>query len=306
MLLAVLALALVTGCSSGGGSTTPNAAIYGVEVSGKLGEEPTVRIAAPLKLDATADQVAIAGSGSPIQIDQLFVLQLSLYSARTGKQVASTLNPGQQPVVAKSSDDTLFPALVSALLGKAQGSRVVVAMTADDAFAGGGVPPAGLEPDDAVVVVADILAVPPLSALKTAAGEPRRAPAGSPEVEVLAGDPTRVTVPEGLAAPTSVTVIPLIQGSGAPVREHSLVTLDYLGQEWGSPTAFVDTYFKEPAVVPVGAEGSVPSWDQALVGLPAGSRVLVIDPDPPNRVPGVPGTAEHGTISWVIDVLGVS
>lgn len=311
-LLGVLVLAALTGCSTSGGTPKSlNGAIGGVEVSGKFGTEPTVRIATPLKVPSTRDQLVITGSGPQIQIDQLFVLQLALYNARTGKQVASTTSPGQAPVVAKSSDDTLFPALVAALLGKPQGSRVVVALSSADAFGSGGVPPTGVEPADPVVVVADVLAVPPLDALATAEGAAQDLPPGAPSVTLLAGDPTAVAVSEGATAPTAVTVINLIQGTGAPVRDHSLVTLDYLGQDWGSRTAFVNTYYKEPAVIPVGAEGSVPSWDTALVGLRAGSRVLVIDPRPdrsgaPNRVPGESTTAEHGTIAWVIDVLGVS
>lgn len=311
-LVGVLVLAALTGCSTSGGTPKAlNGAIGGVEVSGKFGEEPTVRIAAPLRVATTQNQVAITGSGPQIQIDQLFVLELALYNARTGERVASTSAPGQVPVVAKSSDDTLFPALVSALLGKPQGSRVVVALPSADAFGSGGVPPTGVEPADPVVVVADVLSVPPVTSLVAADGEDQQPPPGSPAVILLAGDPTEVAVPDGLAAPREVTVTVLIKGSGAQVRDHSLVTLDYLGQEWGSRTAFVDTYFKEPAVFPVGAEGSLPAWDQALVGLPAGSRVLVVDPHPdqsgaPNRVPGESKPTEHGTIAWVIDVLGVS
>ena len=307
VVLVAAAVLAVAGCSgSEPGSKAADGSVRGVEVSGAIGERPTVRVATPLKVTTSQTQFAVVGTGPQIQVDQLFVLQLTMVNARTGDVVASTLDEGQVPVVAKSSDDTLFPALVSALAGKPQGSRVVLVLAPADAFGAGGVPPTGLEPSDPVVLVADVLAVPPTEKLTRAEGKTLAPPPGTPRVEVIADDPTAITVPAGLAAPDSVTVVPLVEGTGAPVRDHSLVTLDYLGQDWGAGVPFVDTYFKEPVVFPVGAEGSLPAWDQALVGLRAGSRVLVIDPSPPDRVPGEAAAADHETIAWVIDVLGVS
>lgn len=303
----IVVFAVFAGCSaSGSPDPRPGASIYGVDVAGDWGSKPIVRIAAPLKVSTTTSQVAIVGTGAPIQVDQLFVLQLTIYNARTGAEVASTLDEGEVPLVAKSSDDTLFPELVSALAGIPQGSRVVLALTASDGYGSGGVPPTGLEPDDPTVVVADVLAVPPTSSVTAAQGRQVTHANSTPKVRLLAGDPVAVTFPDGASAPSAVTVVKLIEGSGEPVRDRSLVTMNFLGQDWGSATPFVDTYFKEPVVMPVGAEGSMPAWDQALVGLNAGSRIMVIDPNPPTRVPGELEAAEHGTITWVIDLLGVS
>lgn len=277
-----------------------------MDVAGRFGEEPTVRIAAPLRVSTSQTQVALLGDGAQIQIDQLFVLGLTIYNARTGDKVASTADTGNTPLVAKSSDGTLFPALVTAVAGKPQGSRVVLALVGSDAYAAVATPPTGVEPNDPVVVVADVLAVPPATSLARAQGEQQLTPPGTPVVRVLAGDPTAIDVLAGVPSPSKVTVVPLIRGTGDPVRKHSLVTVKFLGQDWGSSQPFASTYFKEPAVVPVEAEGSVPAWDQALVGLPAGSRVLVIDPDPQPSVPGEAKPQDHETIAWVIDVLGVS
>jgi peptidylprolyl isomerase len=298
-----LALAL-TACSSA--SKAGGDGIYGLGVSGSVGSEPTVRMAAPLKLRATTTQVVITGSGPPVQVDQQFVLQLTLYDARTGKRVASTYDAGERPLVVKSSDDTLFPALTKALLGKRQGSRVVVGLTGRDAYGSAVAPPRGVRSQDPVVVIADVVATPATDVLDRADGIPVTTRSGAPHVEVTAGDPTAITVPPGSTDPTKLQVILLVNGTGPPVQSHGLVTLDYLGQVWGSRGAFVDTYFKEPAVVPIGATGSMPAWDQALVGVRRGSRVLVVDPNPPGRVPGVVAAPARGTICWVVDVLGVS
>jgi peptidylprolyl isomerase len=306
LLLVVPVLLLAAACSGTVSSKDADrATIAGLEVSGTVGTAPGVRLAAPLAVPKVRSQVAFAGTGAPVQIDQLFVLQLTMYDARTGAKVLSTYDGTVPPVVAKSSDDTLFPALVTAVVGQRQGSRVVLALPAADAYGAGGTPPAGLRPDDPVVVIADIVAVPPTSTLASAAGKTESPVDGSPQVTLAEGDPIGIAF-SGATEPAGVQVITLITGDGPKVRDHSLVTLHFLGQAWGARAPYADTYFKEPAVVPVGAEGSVPSWDQALVGLHQGSRVLVIGPAGPPSVATGPGIGEDDPIAWVVDVLGVS
>jgi peptidylprolyl isomerase len=305
-LLVGACLLTLLGCSGpNGGTSSAGDEIFGLDVSGTIGTEPVVRMVTPLKVARSASEVVIAGTGAPVQIDQLFVLQLTLYDARSGHRVASTYAAGQLPLVAKSSDDSLFPALTKALIGKRQGSRIAVALTAADAYGAGGVAPAGVRRTDPIVVIADVVAVPPTRTIATADGTAVAPGLGTPRVTILAGDPTGVVAPTG-PAPDALMVVPLLAGSGPKVRDHSLVTLDYLGQVWGSRGPFADTYFKEPVLIPVGATGSLPAWDQALVGVRRGSRLLIIDPNHSTSVPRVVTAPGRGTIAWVIDVLGVS
>lgn len=303
--MAVLAL-LVAGCAQGSGTPgSLDGGIYGVEVSGAIGTEPTVRIAAPLTVTKSQTEAVLTGTGPAVAIDQLFVLELTLYDARTGKRAASTYDAGQVPVVTKSTADTLFPALSAALLGKRQGSRVVVSLRGADAFGSGGVPPAGVRREDPIVVVADVLSVPPAVTITDPRGTAHRL-SGPVRAQTVAGDPTAITGTSTTRAPRTLRVITLIDGDGPPVRTRSLITINYLGQDWGSAEPFADTYFKEPALVPVGAGISMPAWDRALVGVRRGSRLLIIDPHPPASVPGADARHRHGTIAWVVDVLGVS
>jgi peptidylprolyl isomerase len=279
--------------------------ITGLTVAGEAGSAPTVRMAIPLKVPSTRTDVVVAGTGAPIQLDQLFVLQLSLYDARTGRLALSTYRDGVPPVVAKTTDDTLFPALSRALVGVRRGSRVVLALTPSDAYLGGATPPSGVLATDPVVVVADVVAVPPVTVAEHASGKAHPATGGGPQVRYAGSEPVSIDF-AGAGEPGQVTTIPLIDGSGPPVRDHSLVTVDLLGQVWGGRAPFADTYFKEPVLVPIGAEGSVPTWDQALVGVPQGSRVLVVGPAGPPGVAVTRGIGEDVTTAWVVDVLGVS
>jgi len=304
----LLVLAVCAACSGSVDADkvrTAGGPVVGLTVSGTPGEPPSVRIVAPLKVTETKGQVMVAGTGAPIQVDQLFVLQLALYDARTGAKALSTYDEPLAPIATKSTGDRLFPVLTKELVGLRQGSRLVMVVTGADAFGSGGTPPSGVRADDPVVVVADVVAVPPTETVPAAEGDAQEPPAGRPSVVLEGDEPVRIEVGQA-AEPDEVVVVPLIEGTGPPVRAHSLVTLDLLAQAWGSRLPFEDTYFKEPVVLPVGTEGSIPAWDHALVGLNRGSRVLVIAPAEQARVPVSSGVPEHATIAWVIDILGVS
>lgn len=306
--LLAAALVLCAGCSGEVNPTQVKSAegtITGLTVSGEPGTEPGVRMAAPLAVPATRTEVTVTGSGAPILVDQLFVLELTLYDARTGVKAFSTYDRGQHALAAKTTDDTLFPKLSSALVGKAQGSRVVMAMTAADAFASGGVPPPGIRPSDPVVLVADVVAVPPTQTITGPSGRSPAVPPGTPRIAVGDIGPESI-VTRGLTPPRGLQVVPLIDGAGPPVRDRSLITLNYLGQQWGASDPFEDTYFKEPDLIALGTGMAPPAWERSLVGLRRGSRVLVIAPAALAGVPGIKGPQVRGTIAWVIDVLGVS
>lgn len=298
----------MAGCSSSVDADTVRSAggpVAGVAVAGPGGEAPDVRVVTPLKLDATRSRVVVDGTGAPVQADQLVVLELTLVNGRTGEQIVSTYDDGQAPVVAKSSDDTLFPALIEKLVGLHQGDRLVMALTGADAYGTAPAPPAGVEPGDPIVLVADVVAVPPTEVLPAADGAVQTPLAGSPTVVVEDGMPVRIDV-AGATEPGSVVVIPLLVGTGPEVRDGSLVTIDHLSQGWGARIPYDDTYLKEPVVVPVGTAGAVPAWSEALVGLRRGSRVLVIAPREQAREPVSSSLPDRATIAWVIDILGVS
>ena len=197
-------------------------------------------------------------------------------------------------MAAKSSDDTLFPVLDDALVGARQGSRVVVAATAQDAFGASGVPPEGIRKSDAVVVVADVLAVPPTSVLDAPDGNPVAVRSGEPQVVLQDGVPVAVGT-RGLAEPDALRVYLLRAGRGPSAKVPGLVTLDVLGQRWGSSVPSEDTFFKEPGLYALGTGRSPASWDRALRGQHRGSRILIVDPGD-----------VRGTMLWVVDVLGVS
>ena len=87
-----------------------------------------------------------------------------------------------------------------------------------------------------------------------------------------------------------------------------MVTLDYLGQVWGAPYPFEDTYRKEPTTVPLGAGLGRPRVGACAERRARGSRVLLVAP-PELAATGTgspPGGPEGARVAYLIDVLGVS
>ncbi|RNL79351.1 hypothetical protein EFL95_10190 [Nocardioides marmorisolisilvae] len=294
MLVGALVL-LASACSGSvrqGDLQDSESVITGLTVAGQPGTAPTVRMRTPLKVDDTTSGVTVTGTGAPIQVDQLFVLELTLYDARTGKLALSTYDTGVA-VAAKSSDDRLFPALSDALVGVRQGSRLVLAATAADAFATGGVPPKGVRRDDPVVVVADVVAVPPATVLKVIDGTAVTPAAGTPAPVVSAGLVAGIDF-TGVRRPAKPVAQVLVQGSGPAIAAHDLVTVHFVAQRSRQHDPFEDTFFKEPEQVAIGAGTAPAAWDQLLVGVHRGSRLVLYGPD------------GNGMIAWVVDVLGVS
>lgn len=313
-MLAALVAGLLTACGGGIDSddlATASGQVPGVEVSGTPGRPPEIRFEPPLEVDETRSGVVVPGEGAPLYLDRLFMLQLTMVDGRTGKKAVSTYDPGQRPLAVTDSAENLFPVLRQALVGLHQGSRLVVVATGEDTFGSAGAPQYGIKAGDPVVLVADVIAVPPEDVLDGPEGAPAELPADAPQLRTTDAQPAKLVFRRrgaALPAPDRLQIHTLVEGTGPPVERRGLVTLDYVGQVWGESTPFAATHDKEPVTVPLGVDGVVPAWDRALVGVPRGSRVLVVAPPSlgfgaTGNPPDIPGNA---TLAYLIDVLGVS
>ncbi len=82
--------------------------------------------------------------------------------------------------------------LQKALTGRRQGARVLVAATADDAYGDTGAPQYGIKPGDPLVMVADVVAVPPTTVLDAPEGQQVKPHAGLPTVVERDGEVRRL------------------------------------------------------------------------------------------------------------------
>jgi len=84
------------------------------------------------------------------------------------------------------------------------------------------------------------------------------------------------------AKPPTVTEVSVVtRGTGAVLKVGDLAVVDDFGRTWRSPATFQDTFgdAEPPDTLPVGTGAiQLTGLDRALVGVPVGSRVLVVLP----------------------------
>lgn len=299
-----------TGAATTSESATADDAIENVEVSGEVGQEPKVSIDTPLQLDETRSQVVVTGEGEPVREGEQALLHVYVANGTTGEKAASTYDQGA-PATVPMNPGQFFPAVLDALVGTPSGSRVVVAATPEDAYGKQGLKQLGLSGKDDVVFVVDVMSVTPADVLDGPQGEPADVPADLPTVhEAKNGDVSDLTFEDAPAKPSDkLQVITLVEGDGPPARDDSMVTVDYYGEVYGGDKAFDESYSREPVTFALGTGGLIKAWDEGLVGVNKGSRVMLIVP--PDYGYGEQGSPQAGikggdTLVFVVDMLGVS
>lgn len=296
-LVATASLALAA-CGGGGG-----ASVDGISVEGAFGEAPTVEIDRPFDLTESESQVLIDGEGEEVAEGDEVSLDFFVTDGTTGDSEQSSYEA--EPIVLALEEGTASPDLLDALVGASVNDRVLIALAPEPAPegapAGASVPPTGT---DTVVFILDILEILP-PALDQAEGEAVEPPEGLPVVETDADDAvTGITVPEGVPAPTELVVTTLIEGTGTPVEADSNLIVHYTGVLFDTGEVFDSSWGRgEPAQFPL--TGVIPGWQEGLVGVPVGSRVLLsIPPELGYAEAGSPPTIPaNAPLVFVIDVL---
>ena len=106
--------------------------------------------------------------------------------------------------------------------------------------------------------------------------------------------------------PSDLVVKVLSEGKGSDVAAGDLLVVDYLGVRWDDGATFDSSFDRGPAGFSIGTGAVIPGWDSGLVGVPVGSRVMLVVPpdqaygDSPPGDPIQPGD----TLVFVVDVLG--
>ncbi|PVW06732.1 hypothetical protein DEA06_04340 [Microbacterium sp. Gd 4-13] len=267
-----------------------------IDVSGAVDTAPDIEVRTPFHVAETTSYDLETGDGPQITTDsQLVVLDLSLVSGETGQPlVATSYNGDTSRPLSLTQWAQTFPQFGDALMCASEGSRVVVALSADgispDAVAG-----LGLEDGESAVAVVDVRKVYLPKAdgadqYNDARGLPTvvRAPDGRPGIIVPDAD-----------APTEPVVQVLKKGDGAEVNDDDSVLFAFTSVDWDDPKTTVNTTWdSEPlrqtldALPPVIAD--------ALRGQPAGSQLMVVQP-----AGDADAAQAQPAIVYVIDVLGV-
>jgi peptidylprolyl isomerase len=151
-----------------------------------------------------------------------------------------------------------------------------------------------------------VLLVPLLAVgLLSACGSSGNKASALPTVAGSYGSKPTFTFP-GKTPPKALKSKVLREGTGPVVTKGDLLVADYLGQVWQG-AVFDNSYDrKAPAGFAIGTGKVIPGWDEVLVGLKAGSRVVMSIP--PAKGYGTTGNAQAGikgtdTLVFVVDIV---
>jgi peptidylprolyl isomerase len=132
---------------------------------------------------------------------------------------------------------------------------------------------------------------------------------GLPTVIGHYGDKPKIKITKGVKASKTLKSTVLKTGTGPKVAKGDLLVADYLGSIYKTGKVFDNSYDrKAPAAFPIGVGKVVTGWDKTLVGVHAGSRVLMVLPPKygygaqgnPQSNPPIKGT---DSLVFVVDVI---
>ncbi len=287
-----------------------DASLDAIMVSGTFDESAVVEVDDAFSSDTTYRRILEEGDGDPLVAGQEVSFQNLAVNGRDGTEFDNSYEAtGEGGTPSIVMDETqIIPGLVRGLLGVPVGSRVLIAAAPQDAFQDqGGIPDAGIEADDTIIFVVDVLEattpVPPLDRAEGTTVEPED---GLPTVELDdTGRPT-ITVPDD-EPPTELVTQVLIEGDGPVVESGQDLTVHYTGIIYGSGEQFDSSWDRnEPATFPIGVGGVISGWDEGLVGQTVGSQILLVIP--PDQGYGEQGNPDAGitgtdTLVFVVDIL---
>ncbi|GAA1917387.1 FKBP-type peptidyl-prolyl cis-trans isomerase [Nocardioides marmoribigeumensis] len=301
-LVAALVLTGTAACGDDSKNKDEAGSITGVSVKGDLGKEPKVTTS-KFKVKKLTSAEIIVGDGKTIDKKSVVSARIGIFDS-DGKLVQGNYDQNEPQQINMGSDTG--PA-VQALLGTHAGSRVAVAAPVTDVAGPKGAPQAGLDPDESMLFVFDVLKILPPVATGPS-GKKVDPPADAPKVETE-GD--KVTGLDFSSAPkkqpTQFKVIPLVEGTGPAVKENANITVNYFGTVWGKGSTPFDSSYSRgtPATFQLSKGSLIDGWVKGLVGVKQGSRVMLVIPaslgyGSQGQPPKIPGGA---TLVFVIDVL---
>ena len=283
--------------------TPTGAAAESVTLTGEFGAKPDVKFDTPLTIDETSRVVAIAGDGAIAQAGDTVEADYLILNAKTGDLVGGT-EFTEGTAQSLPLDETLITGIVKTIQCSPVGSRVVGALTAGDAWGPEGSAQLGVEPDTAIVLVADIVAIadPPLA---RADGEDQPPVDGMPTVVLDDSGAPTITIP-ATAPPLEFQLAVLKKGDGAVVPEGADVIVHYTGVNWNTGVIF-DSSWDRGTPSPFNTRQVIGGFTAAIEGQTIGSQVLVVIP--PDQGYGAAGSPPDiggtDTIVFVVDILGL-
>ena len=313
-------LASLAACGDKSDDQGDTSGLGAVTVSGDFSKEPTVAWNGQATTDTLLSKTLIEGDGETVATGDTVKVDIWIGNGATADHppvaaqeeqkkcsycVYSTWKNGKAETIKVT--DQVSKGILEGIVGHTVGSRVLVVAPPADAFGDQGQSSLGIGNSDDVVFIIDIESK--VVILDGPQGTPQSAPAGTPDLVEKDGVPTGFDF-TGLpkAAPKKFAKALLIKGDGAVVKKGQTITIDYLGQLWQAKAPFQETFSAESYSAPIGVGGFIKGWDNGLVGLTVGSRVVLTIP--PGLAYGTAGQGDtippNSTLVFVVDILSAN
>ena len=294
-----------TAAPSGTGALAAGTTAALPSVEGRPGEKPVVKAPTGSPGGELVKKVLVEGKGPQVQKGDLLVAHYLGQTWRDNAVFDNSYDRGS-PAAFPIGVDKVIPGWDETLVGVPAGSRVLLSIPPAKGYGSSGNPQAGIKGDDTLVFVVDVLASYRPDA--AAEGTAKPVPKELPQVSGEQGKPT-VTIPAGAQPPRDLRAVTLTEGDGPKVEKGQLLVAQYLGLTWREAKEFDSSWGRggQPAAFPIGVGQVIEGWDETLVGVRAGSRVLLVIP--PAKGYGSQGNPQAGiqgddTLVFVVDVLG--
>jgi peptidylprolyl isomerase len=298
-------ITVLAGC----GSATPASPNASVTVGGAADTTPTVTIPAKRPSSGLVTKTLIKGRGPVVAAADSYLANFDVYiwRGKTHKLLFSSYKTTPEVLPVQMG----LAGLQEALSGQRVGSRVLAVLPPKYGYGAHGNSQLGITPTDTLVWVVDLLQA--FSPTAHATGKQLTSGGGKlPTVQVAAGGSPTVAVPKS-APPGKLIVSTLIKGTGAPVKAGHTVVVRYVGSIWRTGKVFNDNW--PSAASPTAPPNAfvlgqlIPAWNTGLVGVPVGSRVMLVVP--PAEGYGKTGQKSAGikptdTLVFVIDILAAA
>lgn len=321
LLLAVVPMTLLattlTACSSAANITEDATGVAcapagdasnGLKFSGDTFSALEISSEVPVTATSLERTVIETGSGDVFADGATVNLAYNLYNGSTGELIE------QQAGIETQNSQAMLEGVgwvYEAIRCATPDQQVAIVVSASEFFGGdpaeSGVP--DLTADDSMIALFDFTPEEEVKLLDGPDGKKVDLPKGFPTVTTEEDGSPKITIPEGLEAPTSLSIATIIEGDGAEVQPGDRVYVNYRGVIWstgeefdsswgrGEPTDFVTTQV-------------IGGFQQALEGQKVGSQIISVVPAEDGGYGAASleqmGQEPDAVMVFVLDILGVA
>jgi hypothetical protein len=271
-----------------------------VTAEGAIGSEPQIDMPTPVVAERTEVSIVTEGEGDVLTNGQPALVDVSIVNGTTGEVLQDTGYTGGVMLAAASEG---LPPVTEALECASVGSRLVVVGTADETHNGEALPELGVEANDSLVFVVDVLE----SFLPRADGTQRASENGNPAVVLAPNGQPGVTIPNS-EPPTELVDTLLKEGGGDTVEEGDQVVVHYTGFTWADSEVFDSSWEnRQPAIFQLTEGALIEGFLTGLIDKKVGSQVLlVIPPELGYGDQASESIPADSTLVFVVDILGIA